>query len=47
MEEEVGFGLARSHLTAIPRFVFFDFIASNKNAPASARLRNIDYLVIP
>lgn len=30
MEEEVGFGLARSRLTAIPRFVFSDFIASTK-----------------
>lgn len=27
MEEVVGFGLARSRLTAIPRFVFCDFIA--------------------
>ena len=30
MEEVVEFGLARSRLTAIPRFVFSDFIASTK-----------------
>ena len=40
MEEEVGFGLTRSHLTAIPRFVFSDFIVLKQNAPASARSRN-------
>lgn len=40
MEEEVGFGLARSRLTAIPRFVSSDFIAFNKSASASAHSRN-------
>ena len=40
MEEVVGFGLTRSHLTAIPRFVFGDFIALKQNVPASARSRN-------
>ena len=41
MEEEVGFGLARSRLTAIPRFCLnVTKSYSNKNAPASARSRN-------
>ena len=31
--------LGRSHLTAIPCFVFCDFITSNKSTPASARSR--------
>ena len=39
MEEEVGFGLARSRLTAIQRFVSSDFIAFNKSASASAHSR--------
>ena len=32
--------LAHSRLTAIPHFVFSDFITSNKTAPASARSRS-------
>lgn len=39
MEEEVGFGLTRSRITAISRFAN-EILSQTQNASASARSRN-------